>query len=123
MKKTHSYAKNIRREIFGSFGRFFSIFAIVALGTGFFAGLTATSPDMLDSVDAYYDENKIADIEVISSLGLTHADADALRGMDGISQVSPIYRTDALVDYAGDQVLAARLATRFVTFAFFEQSS
>mgnify|MGYP003295778930 CR=1 FL=1 len=66
MKKTHSYAKNIRREICGSFGRFFSIFAIVALGTGFFAGLTATSPDMLDSVDAYYDENKIADIEVIS---------------------------------------------------------
>lgn len=111
MKKTHSYAKNIRREIFGSFGRFFSIFAIVALGTGFFAGLTATSPDMLDSVDAYYDENKIADIEVISSLGLTDADADALRGMDGVSQVSPIYRTDALVDYAGDQVLAARLAS------------
>ena len=50
MKKTHSYAKNIFREITGNFGRFFSIFAIVALGTGFFAGLMSTSPDMLDSV-------------------------------------------------------------------------
>lgn len=111
MKRTHSYRKNIFREIRGSFGRFFSIFAIVALGTGFFAGLTATSPDMLDSVDAYYDKNKIADIEIISTLGLTDADADALREMEGVSQVSPIFRTDALVNYAEEQVLAARLAS------------
>ncbi|MBQ9110110.1 MAG: FtsX-like permease family protein [Oscillospiraceae bacterium] len=111
MKRTHSYRKNILREIRGSFGRFFSIFAIVALGTGFFAGLTATSPDMLDSVDAYYDRNKIADMEIISTLGLTDADADALREMEGVSQVSPIFRMDALVNYAADQVLAARLSS------------
>lgn len=111
MKRTHSYAKNIRREIFGSFGRFFSIFAIVALGTGFFAGLTASSPDMLDAVDAYYDTNRIADAEIISTLGLTDADADALRNLEGVAEVTPIFRTDALVNYAGDQILAARLAS------------
>ncbi len=109
MGRTHSYRKNILREIKGSFGRFFAIFAIVALGTGFFAGLTATSPDMLDSVDAYYDTNQIADMEIISTLGLTDADAEAVAELEGVSAVSPVCRTDALVNYTEEQVLGARL--------------
>lgn len=109
MKKTHSYKKNILREIGGSFGRFFSIFAIVALGTGFFAGLVATSPDMVDSVDAYYDENRISDLEILSTLGLTDTDAEAISEIDGIAEVMPVYRTDVLMDYAENQTLAARL--------------
>ncbi len=109
MKKTHSYAKNIFREITGNFGRFFSIFAIVALGTGFFAGLMSTSPDMLDSVDTYYDNSHIADIEILSTLGLTDDDAQAIADMNGIAAVSPIYRTDALMNYSETQTLAARM--------------
>lgn len=109
MKKTHSYVKNIFREITGNFGRFFSIFAIVALGTGFFAGLMSTSPDMLDSVDTYYDNSHIADIEILSTLGLTDADAQAIADIDGIAAVSPIYRTDALMNYSETQTLAARM--------------
>ncbi len=109
MKRTHSYTKNIFREITGNFGRFFSIFAIVALGTGFFAGLMSTSPDMLDSVDAYYDRNNIVDLEVISTLGLTAEDAQAIAAIDGVGAVAPIYRTDVLIDYSESQTLAARL--------------
>ncbi len=109
MKRTHSYLKNILREIGGSFGRFFSIFAIVALGTGFFAGLVSASPDMLDSVDLYYDENQISDVEIISTLGLTDDDVRAIAELDGVSQAVPIYRMDALMNYTDTQTLAARL--------------
>lgn len=89
MKKNHSYLKNVLREIRSSFGRFFSIFAIVALGTGFFAGLVATAPDMLDSVDAYYDRSHMSDLEILSTLGLTDADVEAISEIDGIAEVSP----------------------------------
>ncbi len=109
MGRTHSYRKNIFREIGGSFGRFFAIFAIVALGTGFFAGLVATSPDMVDSVDAYYDRSQLSDLEILSTLGLTDADADAIAQNEGIADVMPVYRTDVLMDYAENQTLAARL--------------
>lgn len=109
MKRTHSYMKNILREVTGNFGRFFSIFAIVALGTGFFAGLMSTSPDMLDSVDVYYDNSNIADIEILSTLGLTDDDAQAIADLDGIAAVSPICRTDALMNYSETQTLAARI--------------
>ena len=48
--------KDTFREIKGSFGRFFAIFAIVAIGVSFFAGITASSSDMRYSSDSYYDE-------------------------------------------------------------------
>ncbi len=109
MKKKHSYLKNIFREIGGSFGRFFSIFAIVALGTGFFAGLVATSPDMLDSVDAYYDRSHMSDVEIISTLGLTDADADAISKIDGIGEVSAVYSMDVLMNFPANRTRATRM--------------
>lgn len=109
MKKTHSYLKNILREISGSFGRFFAIFAIVALGTGFFAGLVATSPDMLDSVDAYYDTHHMSDLQIISTQGLTDKDVRAIEEIDGIAQAVPVYGTDVLMNIPENHTHAARI--------------
>jgi len=66
VKKT--YIKTIIREIKESFGRFTAIFAIVALGVGFLAGLLATTPDMKASVDRYYDKNNMADIFINATM-------------------------------------------------------
>ncbi len=109
MKKNHSYLKNVLREIRSSFGRFFSIFAIVALGTGFFAGLVATAPDMLDSVDAYYDRSHMSDLEILSTLGLTDADVEVISEIDGIAEVSPVYSMDVLMNFPANRTRAARL--------------
>ncbi len=109
MGRTHSYQKNILREISGSFGRFFAIFAIVTLGTGFFAGLVATSPDMLDSVDAYYDKHHMADLQIISTQGLTDNDVRAIEEIDGIAQAVPVNSTDVLMNYPENQTCAARI--------------
>ena len=46
-----SYQKNILRTFKGSRSRFAAIFAIVALGVGFLAGLLSTTPDMEDSME------------------------------------------------------------------------
>ena len=45
--------KDVFREIKNSRNRFISIFAIIALGAGFFAGLKVTYPDMLATMDKY----------------------------------------------------------------------
>ena len=44
------------REIKRSVSRFVSIFAIIALGCGFFSGIKATMPDMVESAEKYFDE-------------------------------------------------------------------
>ena len=48
--------KDTLREIKKTLGRFFSIFAIVAIGVAFFAGVKASVPDMKYTADAYFDE-------------------------------------------------------------------
>ena len=47
--------KDLFREIKRTFGRFIAIFAIVAIGVAFFAGVTASSNDMKNSTDNYYE--------------------------------------------------------------------
>ena len=53
------------REIKMSFGRFFAILAIIALGVGFFSGLKITKPDMMHTVHSYLDENNLLPIQMV----------------------------------------------------------
>ncbi|WP_438349315.1 ABC transporter permease [Paenibacillus sp. FA6] len=107
MKKT--YGKTIIREIKQSFGRFIAIFAIVALGVGFLAGLLATTPDMKLSVDKYYDDNHMADINIKGTMGLTGADVEAVSSMEEVEQIMPAYVTDTLMKTNSNEVLATRV--------------
>ncbi|QQO10622.1 ABC transporter permease [Breznakiella homolactica] len=113
MKRPHSfgktYIKTILREIKGSFGRFVAIFAIVALGVGFLAGLLATTPDMKLSVGRYYSETNMMDIFVKATMGLTGADTAAVEALDEVAAVMPAYVTDALVRTSHEEVLVTRI--------------
>lgn len=93
----------IIRSIKGSFGRFLAIMGIVALGTGFYAGLRMTAPDMDLAADQYYDQTQLEDIRVVSMLGLTDADIDALSAIDGVQKVVPEYEADVIADIDGEQ--------------------
>ncbi|MEG2930617.1 MAG: ABC transporter permease, partial [Ruthenibacterium sp.] len=108
MKK--SYRKNIGRTIRQTISRFGAIFAIVALGVGFLAGLLATTPDMRYSGDVYFDDSHLYDVRVLSSMGLTSEDVAALREVEGVDEVMPSYYADMLVQVqpAGD-VLVTRI--------------
>ncbi len=90
--------KDIFKEIHRAAGRFIAIFAIVALGVGFFAGLKATTPDMKATADKYFDEQNLMDIRLLSTFGFTAEDISALRSQPGVLDVMPTYGMDALMD-------------------------
>ena len=66
--------KTTLREIRQSLGRFLAIFAIVALGVGFFAGLKITKDVMIKSADSYYTDEQLFDYRLLSSLGFSEED-------------------------------------------------
>lgn len=88
--------KDFYMEIRKSLGRFLSIFFIVALGVSLFAGIRATQPDMILSGDAYMDENKLMDIKVMSTYGLTQEDVDVIGRLPAIDRAIGSYSTDVL---------------------------
>ncbi len=89
--------KDTLREIVRTKNRFLSIFLIVALGAGFFAGLKMTCPDMLDTADKYYASSDLMDIRLVSTYGFSDADIEAIRGVDGVEGVLPSYSKDVYV--------------------------
>ena len=101
MKK--SLLKNNIKEISKTRRRFISILIMAFLGVGFYAGLNATSPDMLESLDSYADNSNMYDIQVISTLGLTDDDINAIKQIDGIDKVYGLQTKDALSKAEGKE--------------------
>ena len=106
MKK--ALLKDCFKEIIKGFKRFISILLIVLLGVGFFAGIKATSPDMKLTLDTYFDDKNVMDIQVISTLGLTDDDITELKKLDLIENAEGTYQTDAVVT-AGDKQVVVKL--------------
>lgn len=91
-----SLLKNNLKSIYKTRRRFISILVMAFLGVGFFAGLVATSPDMLDSLDKYADSSNLYDINIISTLGLTDDDITALQALDGVENAYGIQTKDSI---------------------------
>lgn len=89
--------KDSLMEIKNTLKRFLSILLIVLLGVGFFAGIKATSPDMKDTLDHYFDQQNVMDIEVISTMGLTESDIAEIAGLEGVETVVGSYSKDAMI--------------------------
>lgn len=98
--------KGLLREIKNSFGRFFAIFAIVAIGVAFFAGVTASSSDMKFSSDKYYDEYNMSDLRILSNIGFTEEDVEQIRKVDGVEAVSAGHAGDVIVNYQDSEAVA-----------------
>ncbi len=90
-----AFNKEIRRSITHSLGRFIAIFAIVALGVGFYAGLQMTAPDMKLAADAFYDDTNLFDIRVVSTMGFSDENVEALSQVEGVEAVQADRETDA----------------------------
>lgn len=101
--------KDIIREIKRTKSRFFSIFAIIALGAGFFSGLKAACPDMLATQEAYFRDNNLMDIHLLSTYGFDEGDMDAIRAVDGIRGIYPTYSKDVFVKNDRNANLIAKM--------------
>ena len=89
--------KDTFREIPKSIMRFLAILIIIFLGVGFYVGISATSPDMISTVDQYFKDYNLMDFRVQSTYGLTDEDTQALGEMKGIT-VQSQYAYDFYVE-------------------------
>ena len=96
--KKKALAKEFFVSIKKTYNRFISICLIVMLGTAFFAGVKAAEPDMQESADLFFDESKLMDIRVLSSLGLTENDVTEISEIDGVESAIPAYTYDVLTE-------------------------
>ena len=96
IRRKKALHKDFWMEIRKNKARFISIFCIVALGVAFFSGIQAASPDMRYSGDAYYNEAKLMDLKVVSTMGLTEKDLEALSSLKGVETAEGAYSTDVL---------------------------
>ena len=101
----NAFDKEVFRSITHSFGRFLAIALMAALGTGFYAGLRMTAPDMKLAGDTFYDDTALMDVRVVNTLGLTDDDIDALRGIEGVRSVMPSREADAIATVDGSQTV------------------
>ncbi|WP_084558387.1 FtsX-like permease family protein [Anaerocolumna xylanovorans] len=88
--------KNTLIKIKKSIGRFLSLFLIVLVGVGFFAGIKESVPDITSSLSSYMQSQKLMNFQIVSTLGLTAEDADALKALKNVSSVTPSYSLDVL---------------------------
>ncbi len=77
--------------------RFLSLLVLSALAVCFLAGLRATAPDMKETGDLYFDQQRLMDLRVVSTLGLTEEDVELLARQEGVEEAEGAYTIDAAV--------------------------
>lgn len=101
--------KSTLREIKHSLGRYLAIFAIVALGVGFFSGLKVSRTAMVATGDQYLKEACFFDYRLLCSLGFTEADVEAVLQNHSTMQAEGAKWTDMLVTQTDGTDLALRI--------------
>lgn len=97
--------KDSIKEIKNTYKRFISILLMAFLGVGFFAGIRAASPAMIETIDQYYKDNEVYDIQVLSTLGLTKQDLEELQKTEGIEKIVGTYETDGKIETENKEVI------------------
>lgn len=105
-----SMKKTTHREIRASFGRYFAILAIVALGVGFFVGLMVTTPAMVKTGGDYMNRLELYDMRLVSTLGFEKDAAELFDGKEGIEAAEGAVSADFLAteEDGRNRVLAAQ---------------
>ena len=84
------------RKIKKTFKRFFSLVILSFLGISFFIGMKVSMPNLLKSLDQYYKNNNVYDVEILSTNGLNKEDINALKNIDSDADVYGLHFKDTL---------------------------
>ena len=98
--------KDSVKEIKNTYKKFLSILVMAFLGVGFFAGLRASSPDMVDTIDQYCKEQEVYDIQILSTLGLTEQDIEEISKIENVEKVYGTYETDGKIEIDNTDIVA-----------------
>ena len=96
-----AYTKDIIKTIVKGMKRFMALAIITALGVCMMSGLKASCDDLRLSADDFYDKQNLFDIMVVSTLGLTEDDVEALSLIAAIEAVEGAYSEDVYVSVKG----------------------
>ena len=91
MKNMSAHKKDIWRSIWKGKKRFFAIMIITVLGTMMFSGLKAACVDLRHSADNFFDEQKLFDLYIMSTLGLTDDDLEVLGSLEKVEYAQGTY--------------------------------
>ncbi len=97
------------REIRQSLGRFFAIFAIIALGAGFFSGLRITSPVFVHSMDRYYNKANFFDYRILSGFGWDDQSVEDFKQMKDVKAAEGAWQTDVLINGKKDETFVYKV--------------
>ena len=90
--------KHIFMKIKDNYKRFLSLICMAFLGVGFYVGIQSSSPDMLKTLDNFYDENNVYDISVISNVGLTEDDLLKISKIKNVELAINIQEKDSYLE-------------------------
>ena len=96
--------KSTFREIKKNLSRWIAIFAICALGVGFFSGLKVCRQDFIKTGNDYLAETNFYDYRLISSLGLVEKDVQKISQIQGVNAAEGSYCVDAVFEEEGSMV-------------------
>ncbi|MDE6763534.1 MAG: FtsX-like permease family protein [Oscillospiraceae bacterium] len=93
---------NTLRSVKNTKSRFIAIMAIIAIGSGFFAGVKSASPSMKNSAAKYLEEQGLADFHLMSELGFDYEDISAVSGAINVNELYAGYSADLMMTGAAD---------------------
>ena len=108
------------RLIQKTFKRFLSLVMIVFIGAGFMMGLMSTSDIMKQSVDVYFDDTDMMDIQLYSSYGFSKDDYVAIENLDYVGGVLASKSVDVYVQDVRDQTSIVRVGELYRQVCGFE---
>lgn len=88
-----TYFKSTMREISDSVGRFVSIVLIILLGSLLYVGIRSVGPDLNQTASHYFEKQKLSDVKVTSTMGLTNSDLTSIKQNKQVKQAMPVHMT------------------------------
>lgn len=100
--------KSTLREIKTSLARYLAIFAIVALGVGFFSGLRDCKASMVSTATGYINEHNLFDYQLISTYGIDDESVEMAKQAEGVSGAEGSVQVDVLAESGGGDEAALK---------------
>ena len=94
-----AYLKDSKKMFKNNIGRFCSIVLIIMLGTSFFIGMNAISPEMKKTAEKYMKDKNIYDYALESNLGYKKEDVKKFEDIKNIEKAQGVYSYDALASF------------------------
>ena len=94
-----AYLKDSKKMFKNNIGRFCSIILIIMLGTSFFIGMNAISPEMKKTAEKYMKDKNIYDYAIESNLGYKKEDVKKFKDNKNIVKAQGVFSYDALASF------------------------